>query len=76
MNTYIVSSVDYQEPKNIGETLSCHSRDKWMNATEEKLDSMKSNKIWELVELKHRIKAMRYKLILKIKRNPWNYREV
>ncbi|XP_042406802.1 uncharacterized protein LOC121996771 [Zingiber officinale] len=40
------------------EALSCPSRDKWINAMEEEMNSMKSNNVWELVEIPHGRKAI------------------
>ncbi|XP_042400889.1 uncharacterized protein LOC121990908 [Zingiber officinale] len=66
-HTYIISSIDEVEPKNIDEALSCPSRDKWINTMEEEMELMKSNNVWELVEIPHGHKAIGNKWVLNIK---------
>lgn len=39
----MVAPQDEDEPRNINETLNCPSKEKWINAMEEEIESMKSN---------------------------------
>jgi Reverse transcriptase (RNA-dependent DNA polymerase) len=59
---------DEEEPNNIRETLTCPAKEKWMKAMEEEMESMRSNNIWELVDLPEGRKAIGNKWVLKIKR--------
>ena len=58
---------DEDEPKNFKETISCPDKEKWIKAMEEKMESMRTNKVWELVDLPKGLKAIRNKWVLKIK---------
>ena len=61
---------DDEEPKNIREALTCPSSDKWKIAMEEEMESMRSNNVWELVDLPKGRRAIGNKWVLKIKRKP------
>jgi transposase InsO family protein len=60
---------DYEEPRNVNEALSCYAKEEWIKAMEEEMESMKSNQVWELVDLPKGRKAIGNKWVLKIKRN-------
>lgn len=47
----MVQFPDDDESKTIQEALSSRDSDKWKNAIEEEMKSMKVNKIWTLVDL-------------------------
>ncbi|XP_070010198.1 uncharacterized mitochondrial protein AtMg00820-like [Nicotiana sylvestris] len=55
------------DPKNVKEALSCPSKDKWTKTMEDELESMRVNKVWELVDLPEGRKAIGSKWVLKIK---------
>ena len=42
---------DNDEPNTIEKALSSPNRDKWRNVLEDKMESMKENQVWKLVEL-------------------------
>jgi Reverse transcriptase (RNA-dependent DNA polymerase) len=54
--------------KNIREALTCPAKEKWMKAMKEKMESMRSNNVWELVDLPEGRKTIGNKWVLKIKR--------
>ena len=39
------------DPKTFSQALSCKESDLWYNAMKDELNSMKSNEVWDLVEL-------------------------
>lgn len=49
--TFIVASHDDDEPKTIHEALSSSTKYKWIKALNDKLESMKLNQVWNLVDL-------------------------
>jgi Reverse transcriptase (RNA-dependent DNA polymerase) len=59
---------DEEVPKNIQEALTYPAKEKWMKAIEEEMESMRSNNIWELVDLPEGRKSIGNKCVLKIKR--------
>ena len=61
----MIASQDDDEPKTVQEVLSS---DKWMKAMNDEMDSMRTNQVWDLVELPSGHKAIRNKWVLKIKR--------
>lgn len=52
----------------MNEALTCPVKDKWFKTMEEEMEPMKSNQAWELVDLSIEWKAIRNKLVFKIKR--------
>ncbi|XP_071688658.1 uncharacterized mitochondrial protein AtMg00820-like [Rutidosis leptorrhynchoides] len=59
--------LEEDEPRNINEALTCTAKDEWFKAMEEEMESMRSNNVWELVDLPKGRKARGSKWILKIK---------
>ena len=57
------------DPKTFSQTLSCKEYDLWYNAMNDELDSMKSNEVWDLVELPQGAKAISCKWVYKTKRD-------
>jgi hypothetical protein len=49
--SYMIVMQDEEEPNNIQEALTCPAKEKWMKAMKEKMESMRSNNVWELVDL-------------------------
>jgi hypothetical protein len=47
----MIAMQDEEEPKNIQEALTCPAKEKWMKIIKEEMKSMRSNNIWELVDL-------------------------
>jgi len=66
--SYMIVMQDEEEPRNIREALTCPAKEKWMKAMEEEMESMRSNSVWELVDLPEGRKAIGNKWVLKIKR--------
>jgi len=54
----MVAPQDEYEPRNIKEALNCPSKEKWIYAMKEEIESMKSNHVWELVDLPKGRKAI------------------
>lgn len=42
-------------------------KEKWLKTMEEKMESMRLNNVWELIDLPTRCKAIKNKCVLKIK---------
>ncbi|XP_075101579.1 putative mitochondrial protein AtMg00820 [Nicotiana tabacum] len=55
------------KPKNVKEALTFPFKDIWTKAMEDELESMRVNKVWELVDLLEGRKAIGSKWVLKIK---------
>ena len=47
----MVSPTELDEPNSVIEALSSPKRNEWLKAMKEELESMKTNKVWDLVEL-------------------------
>ena len=58
---------DNDEPNMIEEALSSPNKDKWINALEDEMKSMKENQVWKLVKLPKRRKAIGNKWVLTVK---------
>ena len=39
------------DPETFSQVISCNESELWYNAMKDELDSMKSNEVWDLVEL-------------------------
>lgn len=57
------------EPKTYKEAMNSSEREKWLQAIDSEINSLKDNKTWELVELPKGRKAIPCKWIFKIKTN-------
>ena len=64
----MVSSQDDEEPRTVQEALSSSASDKWMKAMDDEMESMRTNQVWDLVDLPPGRKAIGNKWVLKIKR--------
>ncbi|KAK0586886.1 hypothetical protein LWI29_013918 [Acer saccharum] len=64
----MVASYDADEPKNVNEALKSPDKEHWIKAMKEEMDSMKSNHVWDLVDLPPGKKAIANKWVLQIKR--------
>jgi Reverse transcriptase (RNA-dependent DNA polymerase) len=58
---------DEEEPRNIQKALICLTKEKWMKAMKEEIESMRSNNIWKLVDLPEGRETIENKWVLKIK---------
>ena len=56
---------DEEDPKSVRDALSGLAKEKWQKALQEEMDSMRANKVWELVDLAKGRKAIGNKWILK-----------
>jgi hypothetical protein len=43
--SYMIVIQDEKEPRNIREAFTCHTKEKWMKAMKEEIESMRSNNI-------------------------------
>ena len=57
------------DPETFSQALSCKESDLWYNAMKDELNSMKSNEVWDLVELPQGAKAIGCKWVYKTKRD-------
>ena len=57
------------DPETFSQALSFKEFDLWYNAMKDELDSMKSNEVWDLVELPQGQKAIGCKWVYKTKRD-------
>ena len=57
----MILSQEEDEPKNFKEAISCLDKEKWIKAMEEKMESMRTNQVWELVDLPKGRKAIENK---------------
>ena len=64
---FMVSSQDDEEPRTVQKALSSSASDKWMKAMDDEMESMKTNQVWDLVDLLPSQKAIGNKWVLKIK---------
>ncbi|XP_070039882.1 putative mitochondrial protein AtMg00820 [Nicotiana tabacum] len=55
------------EPKSVIEILSHPEKNEWMKVMKEELESIKTNKVWDLVDLPLGYKAIGNKRVLKVK---------
>ena len=65
---FVAITQDKDEPRNVTEALSGPDKENWTKAMEEEMESMRSNQVWELVDLPKGRKAIGNKWVLKIKR--------
>ncbi|KAF3638907.1 hypothetical protein FXO37_24173 [Capsicum annuum] len=65
---FLVSPTELDEPNSVTEALSSFEKDEWIKTMREELESMKINKVWDLVDLSSGRKAIGNKWIIKVKR--------
>ena len=63
----MISSEDVDEPKTVQEALSSSVSDEWMKAMNDEMESIRTNQVWDLVDLPSGRKAIGNKWVLKIK---------
>ena len=68
---FMITPQDEEEPKTVHEALSCPAKKEWKKAMEEEMESIKKNKVWELVDIPKGRKAIGNKWVLKIKRKAY-----
>ena len=64
----MIASEDVDEPKTVQEALSSSVSDEWMKAMNNEMKFMRTNQVWDLVDLSSGRKAIGNKWVLKIKR--------
>ena len=64
---FMIASQNDDEPKTVQEALSSSVSDEWMKVMNDEMESMRTNQVWDLVDLPSRRKAIRNKWVLKIK---------
>ena len=57
------------DPKTISQAMSCRESNLWYNSMKEKMNSMTSNEVWDLVELPNGTKAIGCKWVFKTKKD-------
>ncbi|CAL9133113.1 unnamed protein product, partial [Musa textilis] len=57
------------DPETFSQAMSCKESDLWYNAMKEEINSMKSNEVWDLVELPNKAKAIGCKWVFKTKKD-------
>ena len=57
------------DPETFSQDISCNESELWYNAMKDELDSMKSNEVWDLVELPKGVQAIGCKWVYKTKRD-------
>ena len=65
---FMIAPEDDEEPKIIQQALSGPKAKEWTKAMEEEMESMKTNQVWDLVNLPLGRKSIGNKWVLKIKR--------
>ena len=58
---------DEEEPKTIQQAFSSPNAKKWFEAMKEEMNSMKSNRVWDLIDLSPGRRIVGYKWVLNIK---------
>ena len=64
----MIASQDDDEPKTVQEAISSSVSDEWMKAMNDEIESMRTNQVWDLVDLPSWRKVIGNKWVLKIKR--------
>ena len=65
---FVAITQDKDEPRNVTEAFLGPDKENWTKAMEEEMASMRSNQVWELVDLPKGRKAIGNKWVLKMKR--------
>jgi len=75
-NDYVVYLQEYDynvgaenDPESFLQAMSCKETELWYNAMKEEMNSMKSNQVWDLVELPNGVKAIGCKWVFKTKKD-------
>ena len=75
-NDYVVylQESDYNigaenDPESFSQAMNCKELELWYNAMKEEMNSMKSNGVWDLVELPNGVKAIGCKWVFKTKKD-------
>ena len=58
---------EIREPKSVSEVMSSNEKEKWINAMENEIESLKKHDVWELVDLPEGRKTVGCKWIYKLK---------
>ncbi len=65
---FMIALHDDDEPRTVQEALSSSAKDEWIKAMNDEIESMRTNQVWDLVNLPLGRKAIGNKWILKVKR--------
>ena len=57
------------EPKNYQEAMKSPTFEEWKLAMQDKIESMRKNQVWDLIDLPHGRRTIENKWVLKVKRN-------
>jgi hypothetical protein len=57
------------DPEFFSQAMNCKESELWYNAKKEEMNSMKSNRVWDLVELPNGVKAIGCKWVFKTKKD-------
>jgi hypothetical protein len=66
--SFISVAQDDTEPRSYDEAMSSPACNEWMTVMKDEMKSMRTNQVWELVDLPPRRKSIGNKWVLKIKR--------
>jgi hypothetical protein len=64
---YMIAPHDDDEPRTVQEAFSSSAKDEWIKAMNDEIEPMKTNQVWDLVNLPPRRKAIGNKWVLKVK---------
>lgn len=67
---FISEAISVPEPSSYREVLRSPEKEKWFEAMNSEINSLKENQTWELTNLPKNRKALQCKWVFKIKRNP------
>ena len=65
--TFMVALHDSDEPRTFNEAIASCAKELWIKAMNEEMDSMKSNQVWDLVDLPPKQITIGNKWVLRIK---------
>ena len=61
------ANYDQREPRSLKEALASPQKEKWVKAMEKEMESLKTNEVWDLVELPENRKAVGSKWVFRVK---------
>lgn len=69
LNEADFDGIEFEDPSNYKHAMSSEYSEKWIEAMQSELESMKSNNVWELVEPRQGIKPIGCKWVFKTKKD-------
>ncbi|KAH9780120.1 reverse transcriptase Ty1/copia-type domain-containing protein [Citrus sinensis] len=68
----MIASHDGDEPRTYSEAITSSAKELWIKAIDEEMKSMRSNHVWDLVDLPAYRKAIGNKWVLRVKRKAYD----